>query len=265
MVTGCWFRTTRRMRGRASEDSGVNLNDLNSTLIDWIWLLTACFSQIDVSWIHVDPHLRPLRICTPEHSARSWGHWTCLRPHLVQWLSSRYTEDRLNFGSPTSSNSLPSAVVGVELQRADGSKNQKIQKLGDLCRLVYVIWDGSSPRMWWRHLQGQVAPIHFGFGGSGYNMLQWPARTAIRSSSSDSESEIKMDWIWFNAVCMMFFEAVNQQQQQCYSKAEEERARGFSGGSGKAEGISWRQLCQPTCSSSHLFFRVVSGWHGDVS
>lgn len=53
------------------------------------------------------------------------------------------------------------------------------------------------------------------------------------------------------------FEAVNQQQQQCYSKAEEERARGFSGGSGKAEGISWRQLCQPTCS--HLFFRVVSG------
>lgn len=42
----------------------------------------------------------------------------------------------------------------------------------------------------------------------------------------------------------MFFKAVNQQQQQqqCYSNAEEERARGFSGGSGKAEGISCHQL-----------------------
>ena len=220
-------------------------------LIDWIWLLTACFSQIDVSWIHVDPHLRPLRICTPEHSARSWGHWTCLRPHLVQWLSSRYTEDRLNFGSPTSSNSLPSAVVGVELQRADGSKNQKIQKLGDLCRLVYVIWDGSSPRMWWRHLQGQVAPIHFGFGGGDYNMLQWPARTAIRSISSDSAwCFLKLWTSSSNATAKLR----KKELEALVEEAERQKA---------SAGISWRQLCQPTCS--HLFFRVVSGWHGDVS
>jgi hypothetical protein len=55
---------------------------------------------------------------------------------------------------------------------------------------------------------------------------------------------------------MMFFEAVNQQQQQCYSKAEEERARGFSGGSGKAEGISWHQLASAV--SADLFSFVFS-------